>query len=245
MAYDAGSFSWDTFLATPNAGPLFKIRISCVQDPGVTDASDRVFTLHNQPIHYYVNDVYDPASNMYCTAAGNDTNDGTTPATPKATTQAIIDTYDLEPGDVVYIDTGVYTLTANITVGAADAGDTSGMVRFVGSTHPSGTLIDRNSTSSSAYAWHLNGSGYVSIENMRVTKGYYGVYVSSASNCSISGCRVYGANPMGVYVSSSNYTNIRNSVIDTNSLYGVYLLSADYADITNNTICLNGTRQTM
>ncbi|NLE54588.1 MAG: C1 family peptidase, partial [Lentisphaerae bacterium] len=35
--------------------------------------------------NYYVNDDYDPATDIYCTAPGDDANDGLTPATPKRT----------------------------------------------------------------------------------------------------------------------------------------------------------------
>ncbi len=54
---------------------------------------------------YYVNDG-STAGDIYCTAGGDDANNGTSSTTPKRTIQAIIDTYDLEPGDTVYVDTG-------------------------------------------------------------------------------------------------------------------------------------------
>ena len=37
----------------------------------------------------------------WTTAAGNDANDGLTPGTPKASLRALLEAYDLEPGDAV------------------------------------------------------------------------------------------------------------------------------------------------
>jgi len=92
---------------------------------------------------YYVNDSF-TIHDVWTTAPGSDTNDGITPATPKATIQAVIDAYDLEPGDVIRVDTGTYNLTSNITVGAGDSGSAATKVIFQGS--PNGAVLDRGST---------------------------------------------------------------------------------------------------
>ena len=39
---------------------------------------------------------------------------GQTPETPKRGVQNVIDTYDLEPGDTIFIDTGTYELSSQI-----------------------------------------------------------------------------------------------------------------------------------
>ena len=49
---------------------------------------------------FYVNDA-SALNDEWCSQPGDDANDGLSPTTPKATVQAILDAYDLEPGDVV------------------------------------------------------------------------------------------------------------------------------------------------
>ena len=50
-----------------------------------------------------VGDVYTPGF------TGNDSNDGLTPSTPKLTLNNLLASTNLLPGDIIYIDTGIYT----------------------------------------------------------------------------------------------------------------------------------------
>ena len=79
--------------------------------------SSSVSVFAHQPVVYYVNDG-SITNDEWCTQPGDDANDGLTPATPKATIQAIIDAYALGPGDTVYVDTGVYNLSSDILIGS-------------------------------------------------------------------------------------------------------------------------------
>lgn len=65
---------------------------------------------------FYVNDA---STNLdeWCTSPGDDSNDGLDPATPKASVQSVLATHTLQGGDVVFIDTGSYSLTNDIVVG--------------------------------------------------------------------------------------------------------------------------------
>src|SRR5438045_3060056 len=57
--------------------------------------------------HYYIND---PASggDQYTTAIGSNRNTGKTPGQPKPLLSTMLRVYDLDPGDTVFVDTGVY-----------------------------------------------------------------------------------------------------------------------------------------
>ncbi|MGV3663164.1 MAG: S8 family serine peptidase, partial [Prosthecobacter sp.] len=90
----------------------YNFRATATSSDGSTTSSNVSFTTG---IAYYVNDG-STTNDAWCTAVGNDSNNGLTPATPKATVQAIISTYVLEPGDVVRIDTGSYSLATDIVV---------------------------------------------------------------------------------------------------------------------------------
>ena len=56
---------------------------------------------------YYVNDG-ETFGDEHTTAPGGFANDGLTPATPLRSVQAVLDTYDLGPGDVILVDAGLY-----------------------------------------------------------------------------------------------------------------------------------------
>ena len=62
--------------------------------------SSSVSVFAHQPVVYYVNDG-STTNDLWCTAVGNDANDGLTTATPKATVQAVLAAYPLLPGDIV------------------------------------------------------------------------------------------------------------------------------------------------
>jgi len=81
------------------------------------------------PTTYYVNDA-STTNDEWCSAVGSDANDGMTPATPKATVQAVLTAYPLQAGDTVCIDTGTYNLSGNITVGTQNVGTAANPIVF-------------------------------------------------------------------------------------------------------------------
>lgn len=138
----AESNIWNTTLQ-PNT-PLARWRIVSETDAAVADACDTNFAVRNGPLAFYVNDAA-VAGDVYCTAPGNGTNHGASAAAPRSSVQSVLDGYDVEPGDTIYIDTGLYVLGAAIQIGAGDAGTASQMVAIVGSTNQAagGTILNR------------------------------------------------------------------------------------------------------
>ena len=100
---------------------------------------------------FYVNDG-STTDDLFCSATGNDTNDGLSPSSPKASVQSVVSTYDLEPGDTVYIDTGYYA--GSVQIGSEDSGSSSLPVRFIAS--PYGVTIDGNGGGTSGACWYSN-----------------------------------------------------------------------------------------
>ena len=82
-----------------DSGVRCRVRATCNQDPATADISDANFMIHNTGLNFYVNDA-STSNDVYCTAVGDDGNDGLSPATPKATVQAILAVRS-EPGDTV------------------------------------------------------------------------------------------------------------------------------------------------
>ena len=145
-------FDWDT--ETITSGPRCRVRVICNQDASAQSQSARDFTVqnsaltvHDAALTYYVNDI-STDNDKYCNALGDDVNDGLTPATPKATLQAVISAYDLEAGDTVYVDAGTYQLSSSVVIPVTDGGDATADVRLQGVAGL--TILDRGSTPSGA-----------------------------------------------------------------------------------------------
>jgi C1A family cysteine protease len=202
--------------------------------------------LDNDHCVYYVNDAK-ATDDEWCTAPGADTNDGLSPATPKATVQSVLDAYALGGGDVVRIDTGYYPLTSNIQVGPDDSGDANQSVTFEAS--PYGVTIDRAETSFGSYGWEITGSHidittanstkypWLSQSFLKVTNASTG-FLISGSNVTLSRCESVHAFRSGFSITGVSTTNvtIRNALAQGSSGCGVYVDSASQVRLENCTI---------
>jgi parallel beta-helix repeat protein len=250
VAATNGQYAWD--ISGLAASPLYRVRVTCNEDAAATDASASDFRIGSN-VAFYVNDG---STNLdaWCTAPGNDGNDGLTPATPRATVQAILAAYDLEPGDTVRIDTGDYGLSANIAVTSQDQGASGNPVVFEAS--PYGVTINRGSTASSSYGWHLNDCDYVTVRTgtsakhtdapqrwARVTGGYYGLYLYYANYCLLERLDVASNANHGIYAQYTDYATYRNNLVRQNGDDGVYLYSSDNNTVQNNTLARNADDQ--
>ena len=239
-----GQFNWDTTAAVPDYGTMFKWRLTSNADTSVSDASDKVFIVHNHPVAYYVNDA-STVHDVYTTAPGNDGNDGGSPATPMASLATLVAQRDLEPGDVVYVDTGYYSLGGTIEFGTQDQGGDSLPLTIRGSTHPDGTTLELHASSGSVIR---STATYLTLENLSLTgatrrAGFEpeddGADGSGAHN-TIRECRLYG-NEYGVSVYwGPDYTTIQNCLIYGNTGAGIRAVSsgtwAEGTQIINNTV---------
>ena len=148
------------------------IRVSDSLNPNVSDVSDAPFTLGATGAAYYVNDG-STTGDQYTSAVGNNANSGTSPDSPMASIAAVLAAYDLNPGDVIYVDAGNYILSANVVIGSEDAG-----VTIQGPTNGSRALLDRQNVNTTSYGFRITDAPGVTISNLSVTDAYYGIYVT-------------------------------------------------------------------
>lgn len=64
---------------------------------------------------WYVNDA-STTGDLVCTAAGNIANTGASPASPKATIAQVLGLPAVVAGDIIYVETGFYSLAAKLTI---------------------------------------------------------------------------------------------------------------------------------
>ena len=74
----------------------------------------------------------------WCTAPGSDFDTGITDSGPKASVHNVLSEFDLEPGDIVLIDTGNYNILSTIVITENDEGSMLAPVTFKAS--PYGVL---------------------------------------------------------------------------------------------------------
>jgi len=224
LPYHSLSYTWD-IIKMPY-GSNYKARYTCNQDPLTVATMSGTFTIGDLT-RYFVNDA-SQADDVYCIALGNDANDGLTSATPKATVQAILATYDLEPGDTIFVDSGTYNLTADIVVGAADGGAAAGQVRIVGVKGK--TILDRGApvVSGQANMCVQVIADYVSLENLTCRNANFGIYLAIGSDyCVVEDNRIFGCPGNGIYAYLASYSVIQRNIV-TQVDSGSAILLNDY-----------------
>ena len=131
-----GGVKWNS--SSLASSPLGRWKVTDLDEPMVKAISARPFVIHHSAITYYVNDD-NADGDVYCTALGNSTNTGISPDSPKRWVAEIIDSYNLEPGDTIYVDTGTYSMSQPTVFGDLDAGDfiqaADRQVNVIGSTN--------------------------------------------------------------------------------------------------------------
>lgn len=181
---------------------------------------------------YYVNDS-STDGDVWCPVAGDDTASGTASNAPKATVQAILDTYDLEPGDSVYVDTGNYVLLSNTVCTAADQGSVHHPVTIRGS--PNGTVLDRNCGTNGACGLYLNCSDYMEVRDLVFTSGYNAVYLYDVDYSLLSNITVRGATNAGLYLLHSDVNRL-SDITTSEGTYGLCMDYSDYSTLSNVTV---------
>ncbi len=116
----------------------------------LTDLSDRPFSIVGAGNVYYVDDASNDGDQYTPDAIGDNANDGRSALRPMASLAALLRLYDLKPGDIVYIDTGVYQVFQNIALNADDSGAAANAVTLQGPTNGNAAILDRSSTRSDA-----------------------------------------------------------------------------------------------
>ena len=154
-----------------------------------------------------------------------------------ASLRALLSAYDLDPGDTIYVDTGGYTLLGNIVIAAEDAGVTIQGPELPG--HEA--ILDRANTSSGSYVFELTDADAVTLSDLTITGGRYGVYASSTSgsdNVTVQDSQIHDNSYQGIYLSTGN----NSPVISGNTVHGhstgIRLRGSD-ATVSGNTVYNN------
>jgi parallel beta-helix repeat protein len=211
--FGRGSFPWVAGPETLGNEALIKAKFN------PEDSSNATFLITNDGPDYYVS------------TTGDNANSGKTPSEPMAGINALLLAYDLDPGDVIHVEAGNYTLLTNIRLLAEDSG-----VTIRGPLNPAFQAVqDRNNTSHPSYVFDLVNADDVTLEYLHITGGYHGVHAANASDSdglTIRHSEIYGNSNDGVFLNATNDTpilhdNILRNNVDGAEVYGVNAIFTD------------------
>jgi len=217
-----GAYDWLVDAGTFTAGTEYAVRVSSIDTPAVTDTSSAVFEVADPITAYYVDDASDAGDEYTPGAVGNDANDGLSPLTPKATIRAIVETYDLEPGNVIFVDTGAYAVTANIVLAAQDSG-----VTIQGPVQPGHeAVLNRGNTNIflQEYIFEFTGADDITLTGLTFTMARVALYAGTSADSdrlTVAGNRLINNYDATNFQPTSDDTVIAGNEVSGNTDYGI------------------------
>jgi hypothetical protein len=238
----AGTYHW----VVPSDGSVPVDRQYVIEVRGVDglqprDVSDRPLLIANAGNAYYVNDAA-TVGDVFATAPGDNLRSGKTPDQPLASVNAVLQAYDLQPGDVIYVDSGHYRMYRNLVLDASLSG-----LRIEG---PGDALavLDRANTSSGSYVFELAGADDVTLRGLALTGAEYAVVANrvDSDRVTLEGNAIYGNAQAGVYVDGNGvdiegWQIVANRVYDHAGFQGAIYVNGAEALIQDNEVFGNST----
>jgi len=231
-AADIGTYTW----ALPPSLAAGTYQVQVIRNDG-TNLSRTSPTFNIQAFDgiYYVNSS--ATAGQFTTAGGSDANGGLDSAHPKATIAAVLSSYTMQPGNVIMVDQGTYTLGTNLVLTAADNGITIEGV-------PGSTILNRGSTSSGTAVIQLNGANNVTLSGLSMTGAQMGIEDTNGATSThdtVSNCIIYATAYDGLYLvnGTDSYFTLTNSVIHDNTWDAVQCYTVIGLTFTNNTLYNN------
>ncbi|HBW47073.1 TPA: hypothetical protein DEF17_03970, partial [bacterium] len=172
-----------------------------------------------QPNIWYVNDATYDANDSFTCAVGNAGNSGLSPFSPKLTINSVLPL--LSDGDTVYIDAGTFQPGETLTIA-------NNSVWLVG-VDSAKTIIDFQVSTQAAFrSLYAANKNYVTVRDLQVKNGYFGIYFKTADYGEITRVNANTNGWIGIILESSADSNtVQYCYATGNSGYGFYLGDAD------------------
>ena len=207
-----GQYSW-TLPNSITPGSNYLVQVSSDQYAGLSATSAQPFTIPAAVHTYYINDgTVNPGD--WTTAPGNDSNDGLTPGTPKASISGVLAAYHLNSGDVIMVDAGTYNLNNILVLNAAASGIV--IEGYNGVNYPASQAVFNRGLSTSDVI-DVNGATNLTLEDLTITGGAIGVDAldsSGSTGLTINNCVIYDNSSAGIHIGSAdNSAQVTNNVV--------------------------------
>jgi hypothetical protein len=127
----AGQFNWSP-QASGISGDTFhryRIHVTSLADSSVTAQSRESFAIPLVGNDFYVDDTSNDDDEYTPTAIGNNRGTGKTSLDPKANPLSVFNSYDIDGGETIHVDTGAHLLVRDVVLsGQANLGAHEGVV---------------------------------------------------------------------------------------------------------------------
>jgi parallel beta-helix repeat protein/VCBS repeat-containing protein len=220
-----GSVSWtvpndNTLLTT---GTTALLRISPNDGNGIHGVSVNPFLIANAGHDYYLSPT------------GDDGNSGKTSDQPMYSLAAMASAYNFQPGDVIHVAAGNYSLARDVNLTAADSGTPGDPVTIQGPT-TGAAVFDRGNTNGNVI--DVNGATDIVIDHLTLQGGNLGVNATNgAARLTVSNSVLTHDAGGGISVdATSNAPQILKNAIDGITGYQAVYVAAPDAMISGNTI---------
>ncbi len=165
--------------------------------------------------NYYINDR-STTGDIWCSVIGDDSNSGSSPSHPKFTLTNLLHTYNLEPGDTIYIDTGTYT--QSFTIKNEDRGDSSGYVTIRGA-GISNTIFNFTNVN---FGIKLTNENYIKLSSMFLKNANnQNLYLDYTTNTIITNIKSGPSKGDGAFLYDSDNNKLLDLIIVNNINYGI------------------------
>ena len=214
------SFNW-TIPSGAVESSNYRIRARAIGSAGIVeDTSDASFTVANNGPAYYLSPT------------GDNRNSGKQVDQPMRSLSGLIESYDLDAGDVVELLGGSYRTYRNINLGPND----SGVTLLAGPNNPA--TINRGNTNASMRVMEFTGADGATIDGLRLTGGENGIVAVSdlsSINNTITNSHLFGNLSNGLMVGTSNpgwqitnskFYGLPGGSANDNQAYGIFFVVA-------------------
>lgn len=179
--------------------------------------------------NYYVNNN-DLDGDIFCTAVGSDANSGASPASPKATLTNLLATYNIEPGDTIHIDRGIYRWSTKVLINDKGSSAKSVVVKGAGVTN---TVINATNLS---FGIKLTNVMYIKFQDFSIKNpNYQNLYLDFTTNCVFSNLRLENSKGDGIYSYASDLNRMKYLKIRNSTNQGIRL---DFSSDRNTVLCV-------
>ncbi|MDP2325325.1 MAG: hypothetical protein Q8N51_15040, partial [Gammaproteobacteria bacterium] len=195
------SYAWNSVPYGRSA--LARWRLFCMENNEIGDTSG-IFGLRNGgTIPYYVNDA-STNGDVYCTAIGQSTNSGASVDSPLDSVERLIGRYKIEPGDTIYVDTGLYPRSSPLVLAIPVVASTNRLV-IQGSTNEAagGSVF----TNAGGAVIELLNTRNVELRDLRLHGGDQGLLLTQSSSNLAWRVRSMGARQHGFELSTESDQN--------------------------------------
>ena len=218
---------WDSTSTNDTPAAVWRVRLE--GNTNIVDETTNYFSIRNSALTLYVNDA-DSSGDVYATSTGTAHQVQASQAAPISSLQEALDKFDLEPGDTIFVDAGLYTGVAESRFSRADSGSSNSFVRITGSTNGPASLSELNPGTGTGSGLYVDCADYISMSNLVVQNVGTGLRIEGALSIHVGELTTKNNTQDGIYTDDSSLLRFSHVRASENTQQGMQFV--DSTDVT-------------